>query len=147
MLFDDLGVEVKSDDPQAEAKRLLRRFIELATREPVPEEAIAPFEELILGELNSGETLAEALQSGYQAFLCSNLFLYLREPTMSDNHFTIANRLSHFLTNSRPDAELIMLAQDQKLRDRRRFEHKRNVSSRATALITSSDISPIAGST
>ena len=35
----------------------------------------------------------------------------------SDNHFTIANRLSHFLTNSRPDAELIRLAQDQKLRD------------------------------
>lgn len=117
VLFDDLGVEVKSDNPQAEAKRLLRRFIELAAREPVPEEAIAPFEELILGELNSGETLAEALQSGYQAFLCSNLFLYLREPMTSDNHFTIANRLSHFLTNSRPDAELIMLAQDQKLRD------------------------------
>jgi len=117
VLFDGLGAEVKSDNPQAEAKRLLRRFIQLAAREPVPEEAIAPFEELVVGELNSGETLAEALQSGYQAFLCSNLFLYLREPMAGDDHFTIANRLSHFLTNSRPDAELVRLARDRKLRD------------------------------
>ena len=117
VLFDGLGVEVKSDNPQAEAKRLLRRFIQLAAREPVPEEAIAPFEELVVRELNSGETLAEALQSGYQAFLCSNLFLYLREPMAGDDHFTIANRLSHFLTNSRPDAELVRLARDKKLRD------------------------------
>ena len=117
VLFDGLGVEVKSDNPQAEAKRLLRRFIQLAAREPVPEEAIAPFEELVVRELNSGETLAEALQSGYQAFLCSNLFLYLREPMAGDDHFTIANRLSHFLTNSRPDEELVRLARDKKLRD------------------------------
>ena len=117
VLFDGLGVEVKSDNPQAEAKRLLRRFIHLAAREPVPEEAIAPFEQLVVRELNRGETLAEALQSGYQAFLCSNLFLYLREPMAGDDHFTIANRLSHFLTDSRPDAELVRLARDKKLRD------------------------------
>lgn len=117
VLFDGLGAEVKSDNPQAEAKRLLRRFIQLAAREPVPEEAIAPFEELVVGELTSGETLAEALQSGYQAFLCSDLFLYLREPMEGDDQFTIANRLSHFLTDSRPDAELFGLAKDRKLRD------------------------------
>lgn len=117
VLFDGPGVEVKSDEPKVEAKRLLRRFIQLVAREPVPEEAIAPFEELVVRELNSGETLAEALQSGYQAFLCSNLFLYLREPMAGDDHFTIANRLSHFLTNSRLDAELVRLARDRKLRD------------------------------
>ena len=117
VLFEGLGVEVKSDQPQVEAKRLLRRFIRLAAREPVPEEAIAPFEQLVVRELNRGETLAEALLSGCQAFLCSDLFLYLHEPMAGDNHFTIANRLSHFLTDSRPDAELVTLARDKKLRD------------------------------
>ena len=117
VLFDRLGVEVKSDQPQVEAKRLLRRFIRLAAREPVPEAAIAPFEQLVLRELNRGETLAEALLSGYQAFLCSDLFLYLREPMEGDDHFAIANRLSHFLTDSRPDAELAKLARDKKLHD------------------------------
>jgi hypothetical protein len=117
VLFDDLGVEVKSTKPADDAKRLLRRFIALAAREPVPEEAIPPFDKLVLDALQNGETLAEALLAGYQSFLCSGLFLYLREPIVADDHFAIANRLSHFLTDSRPDAELSALAQQKKLRD------------------------------
>jgi len=117
VLFDDLGVGVTSATPAEEAKRLLRRFITLAAREPVPEEAIPPFQKLVLDELQNGAPLAEALLTGYQAFLCSNLFLYLREPFATDDHFAIANRLSHFLTDSRPDAALATLAAQKKLRD------------------------------
>ena len=117
VLFDDLGVGVTSATPAEDAKRLLRRFIALAAREPVPEEAIPPFEKLVLDTLQEGAPLAEALLSGYQAFLCSNLFLYLREPIAADDHFAIANRLSHFLTDSRPDAALATLAAQKKLRD------------------------------
>ena len=117
VLFDDLGADVKSAKPAEDAKRLLRRFIALAAREPVPEEAIPPFEKLVLDALQNGAPLAEALLAGYQAFLCSDLFLYLREPFATDDHFAIANRLSHFLTDSRPDAALATLAAQKKLRD------------------------------
>jgi mono/diheme cytochrome c family protein len=117
VLFDNLGVEVSSANPEQDAKRLLRRFIHLAAREPVPEEAVAKFEELTLSRLKSGVSLAEALLAGYKAFLCSDLFLYLREPMREGDHFAIANRLSHFLTNTRPDAALADLARRRKLRD------------------------------
>ena len=117
VLFDDLGADVKSAKPAEDAKRLLRRFIALAAREPVPEEAIPPFEKLVHDTLQEGAPLAEALLAGYQAFLCSDLFLYLREPIAADDHFAIANRLSHFLTDSRPDAALATLAAQKKLRD------------------------------
>ena len=117
VLFADLGADVKSAKPAEDAKRLLRRFIALAAREPVPEEAIPPFEKLVLDALQNGAPLAEALLAGYQAFLCSDLFLYLREPIAADDHFAIANRLSHFLTDSRPDAALATLAAQKKLRD------------------------------
>ena len=117
VLFDDLGADVKSAKPAEDAKRLLRRFMTLAAREPLPEEAIPPFEKLVLDALQNGAPLAEALLAGYQAFLCSDLFLYLREPVAADDHFAIANRLSHFLTDSRPDAALATLATQKKLRD------------------------------
>jgi hypothetical protein len=117
VLFDNLGADVKSAKPAEDVKRLLRRFIALAAREPVPEEAIPPFEKLVLDALQNGAPLAEALLAGYQAFLCSDLFLYLREPAAADDHFAIANRLSHFLTDSRPDAALATLASQKKLRD------------------------------
>jgi membrane peptidoglycan carboxypeptidase len=61
VLFDDLGADVKSAKPAEDAKRLLRRFIALAAREPVPEEAIPPFEKLVLDALQNGAPLAEAL--------------------------------------------------------------------------------------
>ncbi len=117
VLFDDLDAEVKSPHPAAEAKRLLRRFINLAAREPVPQEAISGFEKLVLSRLERGQPLAESLLAGYQAFLCSDLFLYLREPQQADDHFAIANRLAHFLTDSRPDATLAALARQKKLRN------------------------------
>ena len=117
VLFDDLGVEVKSAKPKDDAIQLVRRFIALAARQPVPEEAIPQFEKLALEALQSGATLDGALLTSYQAFLCSDLFLYLREPIAADDHFAIANRLSHFLTDSRPDVELSALAEQKKLRD------------------------------
>jgi mono/diheme cytochrome c family protein len=117
VLFDDLGVEVYSANPDQDAKRLMRRFIHLAAREPVPEEAAAKFEELTLTRLKSGVPLAEALLAGYKAFLCSDIFLYLHEPMREEDQFAIANRLSHFLTNARPDAGLTELARRKKLRD------------------------------
>ncbi len=117
VLFDDLGVEASSPQPTEDVKRLLRRFVNHAAREPVPDEALQKFEQLILTRLDKNSPFAEGMLAGYKAFLCSTHFLYLREPDRADDHFAIAARLSHFLTNSRPDATLLEAARSQQLRD------------------------------
>jgi len=112
-----LPVEVLTDQPQAEARRLLRRFVKRAARRPVTDEALLGFEGLILSRLKQDVPFAEAMISGYQAFLCSRHVLYLREPLAARDHFAIASRLSHLLTNTRPDERLLELAARQQLRD------------------------------
>lgn len=112
VLFDELGVTPSPGDPKAEARRLLRRFLKLAGRGPVPGEAAQKFEQLVLQRLDRKEPFAEAMLAGYQAFLCSGLFLYLQEPQarQQPDDFAVADRLSHFLANTRPDAALRQLA-------------------------------------
>jgi len=114
VLFDELGVKVEPGNPREEARRLLRHFVKLAARTPVPEEAIAKFEKLIFARLDKKEMFVDAMFAGYKAFLCSGNFLYLQEP---GDHYAIASRLSHFLANTRPDAALLELAAASKLRD------------------------------
>ncbi len=121
VLFDDIGSEVASENTTEDAPRLLRRFVNLAAREPVPTEALFRFEQLILRRLKQGSPFSEAMLAGYKAFLCSSHFLYLREPsdpaTGNLDQYGIASRLSHFLTNTRPDPALMELAATGKLRD------------------------------
>lgn len=117
VLFDDLGIEVKPKHAPEDAKRLLRRFVKLAAREPVSEDDLQMFDALIRQRLDKGAPFSEAMLAGYKAFLASGDFIYLREPESADDHFAIASRLSHFLTNSRPDARLLELAAKKQLRD------------------------------
>lgn len=117
VLFDDLGIDVKPMNAKDDAKRLLRRFVKLAARELVLEDDLRMFEALIQQRLDKGAPFSEAMLAGYKAFLASGDFIYLREPESVDDHFAIASRLSHFLTNSRPDARLLELAQSKRLHD------------------------------
>jgi hypothetical protein len=116
VLFDDLGADPISKQPIEDARRLLRRFVTLASREPLPDEALQKFEQLILARLEQKAPFSEAILAGYKAFLCSSHFLYLHEPEHAADHSAIASRLSHFLTNTRPDDKLADLAQSKKLR-------------------------------
>ena len=111
-----LPVEVVSQEPENDARRLLRRFIARAARRPLPEQTRRKFERLVLDRLRQGAPFAEAMLTGYKAFLCSGHMLYLQEPP-ADDHFAIASRLSHFLANTRPDSRLLELAAHKKLRD------------------------------
>ncbi len=121
VLFDEIGPDVASENPTEDAQRLLRRFVDLAAREPVPAEALVRFELLIQRRLEQGSPFPEAMLAGYKAFLCSSHFLYLREPsdpaTGNLDQHAIASRLSHFLTNTRPEPALMKLAAAGKLRD------------------------------
>ncbi|MBS0201796.1 MAG: DUF1592 domain-containing protein [Planctomycetes bacterium] len=112
----------RNEATPAEAKRLLRRFVNLAAREPVPEDTLQRFEQLILNRLDAHDTFSDAMLAGYQAFLSSSHFIYLREPVRPDDQFAIAARLSHFLTNTRPDATLLELARTGQLRDSRTLQ-------------------------
>lgn len=129
LLFDNLSAEALASRQAAsdarqisaeeieKAKQLLGRFIGAASREPIPEEAQQKFQQLFLKRLEAGDTLGDALLASDQAFLASGHFLYLREPLHPDDHYAIASRLSHFLTNSRPDAKLLELAKTKQLRN------------------------------
>lgn len=122
ILFDDLPIrasiagslpsELVSDQPETDAMRLLRRFVKLAHRQPISDEAIEVYERLVLDQLASDTPLAEALLAAYSAVLCSGQFLYLQEPMArpegtSTIHYAIAARLSHFLGDTRPDPTLM----------------------------------------
>ena len=112
-----LPVEVVSDNPREDSTRLLQQFIERAARKPVAEDVLQKFETLVLSQLDKDVAFAAALLTGYKAFLCSGHVLYLREPFGEDSDFEIASRLSHFLTNSRPDERLLKHAGAGRLRD------------------------------
>lgn len=115
VLFDELGMPPVPAEPNQAARRLLRRFADLAAQEPLSDAALRNFEQLVLARLQKGAPFAEAMLAGYKAFLSSPHFLYLREPETAEDHFAIAGRLSHFLTNSRPDAELSAAARTGRL--------------------------------
>ena len=115
-----LPVEIIAADSSTEAEQLLRRFLKRAQRRPLDESEIGLYSTLVADELRSGTPLAEALLTGYAAFLCSPGYLYLQPPRPSterplDQHYAIAQRLSHFLSSGPPDPELMALAADGKL--------------------------------
>lgn len=111
-------VSVTAQTPEADARRLLRRFVDRAARKPLDDSDLEPFEQLILSRLQAGSDFAEAMLAGYQAFLCSSHYLFLNEPVFSNrtgHHYAIASRLSHFLTNSAPDQKLLDKAANEQL--------------------------------
>ena len=117
VLFDTLGAHPTSKQPLEDAKRLLRRFIAQAGGEALSEESLHHFDRLIQSRLEHNVPFAESMLAGYKAFLCSGHFLYLHEPTHASDHLAIASRLSHFLTNTRPDVGLLEQVRLEKLRD------------------------------
>ena len=113
-----LPVSVMTQTPEADARRLLRRFAGQATRQPLEESDLEPFERLVLSRLQAGDDFTEAVLAGYQAFLCSSHYLFLNEPIPNDHsghHLAIASRLSHLLTNSAPNQTLLDKAEKKQL--------------------------------
>jgi hypothetical protein len=97
----------------AEAEKLLRRFMARAYRRPPAEPEVARYRKIVADRLSAGAE--EAMIAGYTAVLCSPGFLYLEEePGLLDGP-ALASRLSYFLWNGPPDAELRALAAKGKL--------------------------------
>ena len=126
VLFDELPIQaaegspypmdVVSENPVEDSRRLLIRFIATASRKPMSDDEIQPFQRLVESRLKGGDSFMTAMLAGYRAFLCSEHFLFLQEPRDGES-FDLASRLSHFMTNSKPDEILIARAHAGALKD------------------------------
>lgn len=110
-----LGIEVLSEQPRPDAMRLIKEFASRAARRPMQESSLDVYHRLIFDQLEAGNSFVESMLVGYQAVLCSSHFLYLREPGQAADQYDLASRLSHFLGNTRPDAELERAAVQREL--------------------------------
>jgi hypothetical protein len=104
-------------NPDADARRLIRRFLDRAYRRPAPEEDVLRFTGLTAKALRAGYSFTDAMISTYSAILCSPAFVTLEEQPGKLDSYSLASRLSYFLRNSEPDAELRHLAAANKLQD------------------------------
>jgi hypothetical protein len=107
---------VKSSAPLADADRLLAGFLPKAFRRPVDAEMRKQYVAHVEERLKAGDSFEMAMRWVYRAALCSPDFLYHVEPPGPLDDFALASRLSYFLWNSMPDAQLAQLAADGSLR-------------------------------
>ncbi|NBU08915.1 MAG: DUF1592 domain-containing protein [Proteobacteria bacterium] len=108
---------VRSENPLADADKLLASFLPRAFRRPVAADVRQSYVAKVEERLKAGDCFEAAMRWAYRATLCSPDFLYHVEPVTKLDDFAIANRLSYFLWNSLPDARLTDLAAAGKLRD------------------------------
>jgi len=101
----------------ADYRTLLQAFATRAFRRPVASAEIAPYAVIVDLRLGRGARFDEAMIAGYRAILCAPDFLFIGleagvpkagNARMGDH--ALASRLSFFLWNSAPDAELLALA-------------------------------------
>ncbi len=100
------GVQVVPRDPLADAETLLRDFIHAAYRRPIGDADAKRFLPVTQAALKQGNHFTDAMIGAYTAVLCSPEFICLDEKPGRLNDHALAARLSLFLWNSIPDAQL-----------------------------------------
>ena len=108
---------VLSNEPVADARRLLTEFLPRVFRRPVSEHDLDRYVSLIQSRLEMGDTFEVAMRMAFKAALCSPEFLFVQVSPGSHDAYGLAERLSYFLWNSMPDAELFELAREDRLRE------------------------------
>ncbi len=106
----DVAVEITSQQPQADAQRLIRAFLARAARRPVNAATTARFLALFDQQFALGRGFTRSIIATYTAILCSPEFVFINEPPGKLDAYALASRLSYFLWNSPPDDELRALA-------------------------------------
>ena len=108
-------VEVVSEDPLADAERILRPFVRRAFRRAATDADIEPLVALVKTKLAEERTFEQAVRAALLAVLVSPDFLFLHERPGKLDDFALASRLSYFLFSSMPDEELLTLAEQKEL--------------------------------
>jgi hypothetical protein len=110
-------IEIVPKDANKDGERLITAFVQRAFRRPAQPEEIQPFIQLFHSAQKAGADFTESLLTAYSGVLCSPAFITLEErPGALEDH-ALASRLSYFLWNSEPDAELRKLADQGSLHD------------------------------
>ncbi len=110
-------IEVASENPQQDAARLLRTFMNRTYRRPVEEAHFQRFLALFNDQYGKGFGFAKSMVSTYTAVLCSPGFVFVGEKPGKLDDYALATRLALFIWNSEPDDELRSLAASGKLHD------------------------------
>jgi hypothetical protein len=108
-------LEVASDDPPADTRRILERFARRAFRRPVSAGELTPYLALVSKRMTEGSSFEYAMRAGLAAVMTSPDFLFLREKPGQLDDFALASRLSYFLWSSMPDDELLAAAEKGQL--------------------------------
>jgi hypothetical protein len=108
-------LEVVSQNPMADADRILRKFARRAFRRSVTDADIKPYTNLVQAKLAEKQSFEQAVRVGLAAIMTAPEFLFLHETPGKLDAFALASRLSYFLWSSMPDEELLGLAEQKKL--------------------------------
>lgn len=107
--------EIVSEDPVADARRVLQRFAKQAFRRPVNDDKVTAYVDLFKSQLEEDATIEESLRTAVSGLLCSTDFIYFTEPPGKLDDYALASRLSYFLTRSLPDETLLAAAKSGRL--------------------------------
>ena len=106
-------------------RRILSSFAQRAFRSPVTAKEVEPFLNLFALVRKQGDSFEEGIAASMQAVLVSPYFLFRIEQAHTQtagasfapaSEFELASRLSYFLWSSTPDAELLRMAGEGRLR-------------------------------
>lgn len=116
-------MDLVPDEPKADVKRLISRFVALAFRRETSVEETQAFIDLANFWLDEGASFEESMRAAYKAILTSPEFLYQKsafeKPGNDGNQISdlaLSERMSYFLWSSKPDRELLDLAKSGELR-------------------------------
>jgi hypothetical protein len=118
-----LALPTETLPPRTAAQQSLSRFARRAFRRPIADDELARLMTLFDRAQARGDAYLPSLKFALKAILISPHFLFLIEPEPEAEgvyelgHHQLAARLSYFLWNTMPDAELAQLADEEKLHD------------------------------
>ena len=101
---------IHSEQPLADARRLLSEFLPQAFRRPVEPETIDDYTTQVAERLEAGDCFEVAMRVAYRNALVAPDFVYHIEPTGKLDDYALACRLSYLLWNSLPDEQLMQHA-------------------------------------
>ncbi|MDA0283025.1 MAG: DUF1592 domain-containing protein [Planctomycetota bacterium] len=123
ILFDS---PLRTSDPEAYLRDVLRRFITRAFRRPAIDAEVERFVRIFHLVEDEFDTFEGAVRETLVTVLISPQFLYHSASTdpQANRQYELASRLSYFLWGSMPDVELMALAAQRKLNDSAQIERQ-----------------------
>ncbi len=110
-----IAYEVTPTQPKRELEKVIRGFAKRAFRRPLVDGEVDRYIALGVAELDASRTFDQATRVALRAILTSPQFLIHSETPGRLDQFSLASRLSYFLTHSTPDERLLRLASEGKL--------------------------------